>query len=99
MPRAQAARRGLGAAASTGIHRPADGQNGAFALQPVATVVCGMKPLRVLVLMHPGLVPPDSAKGYSEQEINVWKTEYDVVTTLRRAGHAVRPPGGQHELK
>ncbi|HEY4135339.1 MAG TPA: ATP-grasp domain-containing protein [Alphaproteobacteria bacterium] len=58
-----------------------------------------MKRLRVLVLMHPDLVPPDSLKGYSEQESYVWKTEYDVVTTLRAAGHDVRPLGVQHELK
>ena len=38
-------------------------------------------------------------KGYSEQEINVWKTEYDVVSTLRAAGHEVRPLGVQDELK
>ncbi len=58
-----------------------------------------MKRLRVLVLMHPDLVPPDSIKGYSEQESYVWKTEYDVVTTLRKAGHEVRPLGVQDELK
>jgi D-alanine-D-alanine ligase len=58
-----------------------------------------MKRLRVLVLMHPDLVPPDSLKGYSEQQINVWKTEYDVVSTLRRAGHEVQALGVQHELK
>ncbi len=58
-----------------------------------------MKRPRVLVLMHPDLVPPDSLKGYSEQEINVWKTEYDVVSTLRRGGHEVRALGVQHELK
>jgi D-alanine-D-alanine ligase len=58
-----------------------------------------MKKLRVLVLMHPDLVPPDSLKGRTEVEINVWKTEYDVVTTLRRAGYDVRPLGVQHELK
>ena len=58
-----------------------------------------MKTLRILVLMHPDLVPPDSSKGYSEQEINEWKTEYDVVTTLRRAGHDVRPLGVHDELK
>ena len=44
-----------------------------------------MKRLRVLVLVHPELVPPDSLKGHSEQEINEWKTEYDVVSTLRGA--------------
>src|SRR5438270_1967434 len=58
-----------------------------------------MKRLRVLVLLDPDLVPPDSHKGYSEQEINTWKTEYDVVSTLRTNGHDVRPLGVQHELK
>jgi D-alanine-D-alanine ligase len=58
-----------------------------------------MKRLRVLVLLHPDLVPPDSLKGFSESAINQWKTEYDVVTTLRAAGHEVRPLGVQHELR
>ena len=58
-----------------------------------------MKPLRVLVLVHPDLMPPDSIKGYTEQEINKWKTEFDVVSTLRAAGHEVRPLGVQDELK
>jgi D-alanine-D-alanine ligase len=49
--------------------------------------------------MHPDLVPPDSLKGFSEVQINVWKTEYDVVTTLRSLGYDVRPLGVQHELK
>jgi D-alanine-D-alanine ligase len=58
-----------------------------------------MKRLRVLVLVHPDLIPPESDKDYSEQEINVWKTEYDVVSTLRSAGHEVRPLGVHDELK
>ena len=58
-----------------------------------------MKRLRVLVLVHPELVPPDTLKGHSEQEINEWKTEYDVVSTLRTAGHEVRPLGVENELK
>ena len=58
-----------------------------------------MKPLRILVLVHPDLVPPDSTKGYSAQEINKWKTEYDVVSTLRAAGHEARPLGVHDELK
>ncbi len=57
-----------------------------------------MKPLRVLVLMDPDLIPPDSTEGYTEQQINEWKTEYDVVTTLRAAGHEVRPLGVHDEL-
>jgi len=58
-----------------------------------------MKRLRVLVLLHPDLLPPESSKGYTEQEINVWKTEYDVVSTLRAAGHEVRPLGVHDELR
>lgn len=49
--------------------------------------------LRVVVLMHPSLVPPESTEGYSEREYYEWKTEFDVVTTLRELGHEVRPLG------
>jgi len=52
-----------------------------------------MKPLRVLVLMHESLVPPDTLKGYSEREIDEFKTEYDVVGFLRKSGHEVRALG------
>jgi D-alanine-D-alanine ligase len=57
-----------------------------------------MRRLRVLVLTHPDLIPPDSLKGRSEAEINVWKTEYDVVSTLRESGHDVRALGVKDEL-
>lgn len=52
-----------------------------------------MKKLRVLMLMHESLVPPDDLKGYSDQEINEWKTEYDVMTFLENANHEVRALG------
>jgi D-alanine-D-alanine ligase len=58
-----------------------------------------MKPCRVLLLTHPDLVPPESLKGFSEEEINVWKTEYDVVSTLRGSGHEVMPLGVSNELR
>jgi len=58
-----------------------------------------MRWLRVLVLMHPDLIPPESSKGHSQEEMNVWKTEYDVVSTLRKAGHDVKPLGVHDELK
>jgi D-alanine-D-alanine ligase len=57
-----------------------------------------MKKQRVLVLTHPDLLPPDSKEGYTEQEADVWKTEYDVITTLRSLGHEVKPLGVQDEL-
>ena len=52
-----------------------------------------MKSLRILVLMHRDLVPPDSMDGYSDKEITEWKTEFDVVATLREMGHEVFPLG------
>ncbi|MFN3349347.1 ATP-grasp domain-containing protein [Pseudorhodoplanes sp.] len=58
-----------------------------------------MKRTRVLVLLHPEQMPPDSIKGYSEQEIIAFKTGYDVVNTLRKARHEVRVLGVQHELR
>ena len=58
-----------------------------------------MKSQRVLVLMHPDLLPPDSREGHSEQDADSWKTEYDVVTTLRGLGHEVQPLGVQDELR
>jgi D-alanine-D-alanine ligase len=58
-----------------------------------------MRRLRILVLMRPDLVPPDSTDGYTVREINEWKTEYDVVSTLREVGHDVRPLGVQEEIK
>lgn len=57
-----------------------------------------MKRQRVLALMHPQLVPPDSLEGYGEKDINIWKTEYDVVSHLRARGHEVHPLGVQYEL-
>ena len=56
-----------------------------------------MKRLRILVLMHEDLVPPDPLNG---QEVKgaEWKTEYDVVSTLRKLGHEVKPLGVKSDL-
>ena len=52
-----------------------------------------MKNHRALVLVHSTLVPPDSLGGLTEKEIDEWRTEYDVITQLRAAGHEVLPLG------
>ncbi len=52
-----------------------------------------MKPLRILVAMHESLVPPDKLAGYSEKEIDEFRTEYDVMSGLKKAGHEVRALG------
>jgi D-alanine-D-alanine ligase len=54
--------------------------------------------LRVLVLAHEDLVPPDSIEGLTEKEIQPWKCEYDVTTTLREMGHEVNVVGLYSEL-
>jgi D-alanine-D-alanine ligase len=54
--------------------------------------------LRVLALMDETLVPPDSIEGYSDEEMLDWKTEYDVVTTLREIGHEVMKLGVSDDL-
>ena len=57
-----------------------------------------MKPLRTLVVMHESLVPPESLEGYSEKQIDEWRTEFDVISHLRQAGHDVRPLGVRDSL-
>jgi D-alanine-D-alanine ligase len=52
-----------------------------------------MKPLRVLVLVHETLVPPEDTSGYTPQQIDEWRTEFDVASALRAMGHEVRVLG------
>ena len=48
-----------------------------------------MKKLRTLVVVHASLVPPETLEGYTPKQIEEWRTEYDVITTLRKAGREV----------
>lgn len=57
-----------------------------------------MKKLRILVLMHEDLVPPDEEKPLAERETASWRTEYDVVSTLRKLEHDVKPLGVATDL-
>ncbi len=52
-----------------------------------------MKKLRILVVCHASLVPPDSLEGFADKQIDEWRTEYDVITMLRTVGHEVRALG------
>ena len=52
-----------------------------------------MKKLRVLVVVHASLIPPESLEGHTPKEIDEWRTEYDVTSTLRKMGHEVRCVG------
>jgi D-alanine-D-alanine ligase len=52
-----------------------------------------MKPMRVLVLVHETLVPPEDSSGYTVEQVDEWRTEYDVSSSLRAMGHEVRVLG------
>jgi D-alanine-D-alanine ligase len=56
------------------------------------------KGLRVLVMVREGLVPPESIEGLTETQIQPWKTEYDVISTLRIMGHEAIPIGLYDDL-
>jgi len=56
-----------------------------------------MRKIRVAALVHELLVPPDNPKK-SDVTTAEWKTEFDVVSTLREQGHEVQPVGVGDDL-
>jgi D-alanine-D-alanine ligase len=52
-----------------------------------------MKKLRTLVVCHASLVPPETLEGSTEKQIDEWRTEFDVISALRKLGHEARPLG------
>src|SRR6056297_212814 len=56
------------------------------------------KKRRVLALVREGHVPPESTEGFTDQEIDTWKAEFDVVDTLGVMGHTVLPLGVYDDL-
>jgi D-alanine-D-alanine ligase len=55
-------------------------------------------PLRVMVLFHADLMPPETLDGVENKEKEPWRTEYDVITTLKQMGHEVIPIGLRSDL-
>lgn len=58
-----------------------------------------LKNQRIMVLVREGLEPPESLDGFTEKEIAEWKTEFDVVHTLKELGHHVKIVGVYDDLK
>jgi D-alanine-D-alanine ligase len=56
-----------------------------------------VKKLRVIVLMHDYLVPPEDVSGHDMMTVP-WKTEYDVTSSLREMGHDLRLVGVKDDL-
>ena len=48
--------------------------------------------------MRDDLIPPETLDGVENKESEEWRTEYDVVSTLRGMGHEVWPIGVRNEL-
>ena len=49
--------------------------------------------LRVLALVHRHLIPPETIAEGADITAEPWRTEYDVISTLRGLGHEVLPLG------
>jgi len=54
--------------------------------------------LRVLALVHRHLIPPDPLPEGADPVSAPWRTEYDVVSTLRTLGHDVQTLGVHDDL-
>lgn len=54
--------------------------------------------LRVLALVHRHLIPPDTVEEGTDITSVPWRTEYDVISTLRGLGHEVQPLGVHDDL-
>jgi len=54
--------------------------------------------LRVLALVHGHLVPPDTIPDGVDPVTAEWRTEYDVVSTLKTLGHEVQAIGVHDDL-
>jgi D-alanine-D-alanine ligase len=58
-----------------------------------------VKRLRILHLTQPWMLPPADPENYDYNERKDWKTDHDVVSTLRGLGHAVESLGIADELQ
>jgi D-alanine-D-alanine ligase len=54
--------------------------------------------LRILVLLSQSLMPPDKLEEGVEIEKQPWRTEFDVISTLKSMGHEVYPVGLASDL-
>lgn len=52
-----------------------------------------MKRSRILVVLHPSLMPPDTLEGQDPKAIDEWRAEFDVIQALKASGHEVRALG------
>ena len=51
-----------------------------------------------MVLLNQDLMPPDTLEGITDKEDRPWRTEYDVISTLKSMKHEVFPVGLRSDL-
>lgn len=61
-------------------------------------MTAGRGKLRVMVLMHEDLVPPDSLEGLSKEDMQPFVTEWDVVNNLQKSDLEIIKLGASDEL-
>ena len=72
----------------------------AYGVSPDSTVKFKPKTkLRILVLLNQTLMPPDKLEEGVEIEKQPWRTEYDVISTLKSMDHEVIPVGLYSDLQ
>ena len=57
-----------------------------------------MKKLRVMLVVHYTLVPPDDLQDKNDPRMEKFRTEYDVKTALLNIGHEVQVVGVYDDL-
>ncbi len=57
-----------------------------------------MKRLRVVLLVHYSLMPPEDLDNYEDPRMDTYITEFDVLTTLEELGHEVKLVGMYDDL-
>jgi D-alanine-D-alanine ligase len=60
--------------------------------------LASLKKHRILLMTHHTLAPPEDVSGHSELQIDAFRTEYDVLHTLRRLKADVRVVGIRDDL-
>jgi len=53
---------------------------------------------KVLVILHPTLLPPETLAGVPEKQADLWRTEFDVTSALREQGHELQILGVDDSL-
>src|SRR5205823_13520935 len=99
LPRAQPAAERLRGNDARRLHGVSDGADDELPAQRTAPRrPMSVTKLRVLALVHRHLIPPEDIPEGTDIVSAPWRTEYDVISTLRALGHEVQALGVHDDL-